>query len=170
MVTLIKGFFTSFAAHSDIKTFFERSSKIIKEIKLGRILMAFSFLKIKESKLIYSSVGMPPIYYFNKASGFAEEIIVEGMPLGAMATMPFYREVEKEIASGDIIVLFSDGIPEQMNSEEEMYDYPRFFERFKSLVNLGPQDIINTIMKEIDEWRGEQTQDDDITLMVIKVK
>ena len=110
------------------------------------------------------------MYYFNKASGSVEEIVVKGMPLGAMATIPFYSEVKKEITTGDVLLLFSDGIPEQMNSEEEMYDYPRFLERFKDLVNYEPQEIIDTVMKEIDEWRGEQIQDDDITLMVIKVK
>ena len=164
MVTLIKGFFTSYASNSDIKSFFERSSKTIKSIKLGRILMAFSFLKINGKKLNYSSVGMPPMYYYNKALGSVEEIVVKGMPLGAMATMPFYTEVKKDLSSGDIILLFSDGIPEQMNTEKEMYDYPRFFEKFKNLVDKRPQNIIDSIMISIDEWRGDQSQDDDISL------
>jgi serine phosphatase RsbU (regulator of sigma subunit) len=113
---------------------------------------------------------MPPMYYYNKALGSVEEIVVKGMPLGAMATMPFYTEVKKDLSSGDIILLFSDGIPEQMNTKQEMYDYPRFFEKFKNLVEKSPQNIIDSIMKSIDEWRGNQSQDDDISLMVIRIK
>ncbi len=172
MVTLIKGFFTSYGSHGDIKTFFERSTKTIKEIKLGRILMAFSFLKINGLALKYSSVGMPPMYFYKKSSGAVEEIVVKGMPLGAMATMPFYSEIDKDLSSGDVLLLFSDGIPEQMNTEEQMYDYPRFLEKFKELVNenKSPQEMIDIIIESVDEWRKTQTQDDDITLMVIRVK
>jgi serine phosphatase RsbU (regulator of sigma subunit) len=64
----------------------------------------------------------------------------------------------------------SDGIPEQMNSNEEMYDYPRFKEKFHQIADKNPQEIIDTFIDTIDEWRGETPQDDDFSLMVIKVK
>lgn len=170
MVTLMKGFFTLFGSNSEIKTFFEKSTKTLKEIKLGRVMMAFSFLKIKEKLMCYSSVGMPPMYYFSKLTGTVEELVVKGMPLGAMATIPFYSEIEKKLVSGDVFMLFSDGIPEQMNSQKEMYDYPRFKGLFETLIDKSPQELIDTIIKTIDDWRGKNTQDDDITLMVVRVK
>ena len=83
--------------------------------------MSFSFLKIDNNKLFLTSAGMPPIYYYNKGAEVMEEIIMKGMPLGAMLKFP-YNIHEKELKSGDTILLLTDGIPEQMNIDEEMYD------------------------------------------------
>ncbi len=67
---------------------------------------------------------MPPIYYYSNESKEVEEIVIQGMPLGAMKKYP-YKLIEKELKSGDKILLLTDGLPEQMNDKEEMFDYPR---------------------------------------------
>ena len=169
MVTLMKGFFTSDSSKLGIKEFMNHCSKMIKEIKLGRILMSFSYLKIESSKLYVSSAGMPPIYYYNKSSEVMEEIIMKGMPLGAMLSFP-YNVHEKELNSGDIILLLSDGIPEQMNEDEEMYDYPRVKDQFIKVAEKTPDEIIKHFVESCDKWMGNAVQADDITIMVIRIK
>ncbi len=67
MVTLMKGFFTSDSSKLGLKDFMSHCSRVIKDIKLGRILMSFSYLKIENNKLQITSAGMPPIYYHNKS-------------------------------------------------------------------------------------------------------
>jgi ligand-binding sensor domain-containing protein/serine phosphatase RsbU (regulator of sigma subunit) len=169
MVTLMKGFFTSDSSKLGIKEFMNHCSKMIKEIKLGRILMSFTYLKIENSKLYVSSAGMPPIYYYNKSSEVMEEIIMKGMPLGAMLNFP-YNVHEKEVNSGDMIMLLSDGIPEQMNKDEEMYDYPRVKDQFVRVTEKEPEEIIDHFIKSCDSWMGDADQADDITIMVIRIK
>ncbi|UCH66100.1 MAG: SpoIIE family protein phosphatase, partial [Ignavibacterium sp.] len=167
MVTLMKGFFTSDATKLGLQEFMNHCTGMIKEIKLGRILMSFSLLRFDNSRLIITSAGMPPIYYYNKKTEDIEEIIIEGMPLGAMRKFS-YKVVEKEVNSGDIILLLTDGLPEQMNNNEEMYDYPRVKEHFKQAVNFNPNQIIESFVKSGDEWMGETIQEDDISFVVIK--
>jgi serine phosphatase RsbU (regulator of sigma subunit) len=169
MVTLMKGFFTSDSSKLGIKEFMNHCSKMIKEIKLGRILMSFSYLKIEDNNLYVSSAGMPPIYYYNKSSEVMEEIVMKGMPLGAMLGFP-YNVHEKEVNSGDIIMLITDGIPEQMNTDEEMYDYPRVKDQFVKVAEKAPSEIIDHFIKSCDSWMGEAIQADDITIMVIRIK
>ncbi|MEJ2196832.1 MAG: PP2C family protein-serine/threonine phosphatase, partial [Ignavibacteriaceae bacterium] len=110
-----------------------------------------------------------PVYYFNKSADVIEEIVMKGMPLGAMLNFP-YNVYEKDVKSGDIILLLSDGIPEQMNTNEEMYDYPRVKDQFVRVTDNEPNKIIEHFIKSCDDWMGEATQADDITVMVIKVK
>lgn len=169
MVTLMKGFFTSDSSKLGIKEFMNHCSKMIKEIKLGRILMSFSYLKIENSKLYISSAGMPPIYYYNKSAEVMEEIVMKGMPLGAMANFP-YNIHEKVVKSGDIILLLTDGIPEQMNEDDEMYDYPRVKDQFIKVAEKAPSEIIDHFIKSCDNWMGSAIQADDITIMVIRIK
>ena len=98
MITLMKGFFTSDVARFSPQKFLEHCNGMIRDIKLGRILMSFSHLRFENKRLLISSAGMPPIYYHNKKNNRAEEIIIQGLPLGAMRSAS-YRLVEKELNS-----------------------------------------------------------------------
>jgi ligand-binding sensor domain-containing protein/serine phosphatase RsbU (regulator of sigma subunit) len=171
MVTLIKGFFTSYAANLEPVEFMSSCTAMLKEVNLGKLLMSFSFLKIKDHKLEITSAGMPPLYYFNGRTKEIEEVIIQGMPLGAMKKFP-YSKVEKDLNSGDILLLMTDGLPEQMNDKEEMFDYPQVNAQFKNLVNEEPEPkaIIEKFVKLADNWMGGVAQADDITLVAIKIK
>ena len=169
MVTLMKGFFTSDSTKLGLQEFMSHCTKIIKEIKLGRILMSFSFLKIDNKRLHITSAGMPPIYYHHKETNQLEEIIIEGMPLGAMKKAQ-YETTEKQLKTGDTILLLTDGLPEQMNEKDEMFDYPRVKKHFNDSLENSPVTIIEKLVEAGDSWMDGRNQDDDITFVVIRVK
>lgn len=169
MVTLMKGFFTSDSSKLGMQEFMNHCSRMIKEIELGRILMSFSYLKFENHIVHITSAGMPPVFYHNSKTGELEEIIIQGMPLGAMRNFP-YKVIEKEINSGDTILLLSDGLPEQMNSNEEMFDYEQVKNCFLNSINNKPEEIINNLVIAGDQWMNGTIQADDITFTVIKVK
>lgn len=168
MVTLMKGFFTSDAAKLELQEFMNHCTNMIKEIKLGRILMSFSLVRINDHNLTITSAGMPPVYFYNKEKNETEEILIQGMPLGAMRKFA-YKTVERELKSGDTILLLTDGLPEQMNKNSEMLDYPRVKDSFSQIAYKKPDKIIEALTNLGDEWMGEKIQDDDITFVVIKV-
>lgn len=169
MVTLMKGFFTSDSSKLGLQDFMNHCSKMIKEIKLGRILMSFSYLKFDNNKLSITSAGMPPVFYFNNQTGSIEEILIQGMPLGAMKN-PNYKLIEKETQSGDTILLLSDGLPEQMNNNNEMFDYPRIKNIFCEIASYKPDQIIKELVKAGDNWMNGAVQSDDMTFVVIRVQ
>ena len=169
MVTLMKGFFTADSSKLGLKEFMSHCSRVIKDIKLGRILMSFSYLKIENNKLQLSSAGMPPIYYHHKETNQVEEIIIQGMPLGAMRNAS-YKILEKELKSGDTILLLTDGLPEQMNANEEMFDYSRVKNHFNEIIENTPDNIIEKFVEAGDGWMNGRVQDDDITFVVIRIK
>ncbi|MFN3873956.1 MAG: PP2C family protein-serine/threonine phosphatase, partial [Ignavibacterium sp.] len=139
------------------------------DIRLGRILMSFTYMKIDNHKIQITSAGMPPIYYYHKDKNLVEEIIIQGMPLGAMRNVS-YNFLVREIKSGDVILLLTDGLPEQMNNEEKMFDYSRVKSNFKDISSLQPSSIIEKLIEAGDKWMNGKQQDDDITFVVIKVK
>jgi ligand-binding sensor domain-containing protein/serine phosphatase RsbU (regulator of sigma subunit) len=168
MVTLMKGFFTSDAARLEPQAFMNHCSRMIKEIKLGRILMSFSLLKINSNKLLITSAGMPPVYYYNNERKETEEILIQGMPLGAMKNAS-YKLIEKELKRGDTLLLLTDGLPEQMNHNDEMFDYQRIKDHFNEIADTSPNEIINGLVKTADVWMSGTPQADDITFIVIKI-
>jgi serine phosphatase RsbU (regulator of sigma subunit) len=169
MITLMKGFFTSDAAKLEPQEFMEHCSKMIREIKLGRILMSFSLLRFINNKLLISSAGMPPVYFYEKAKRETEEILIPGFPLGAMTKFQ-YKLVEKELKSGDTLLLLTDGLPEQINSGKEMFNYHRVKKHFNEKAECSPEEIIKNLINISDEWMNGTPQTDDMTFIVIKVK
>ena len=165
----MKGFFTSDSSKLSPQDFMNHCSRMIKEIKLGRILMSFSYLKIDGCRLSITSAGMPPVYYYSKEREEVEEIVIQGMPLGAMRKFS-YKLIEKELKTGDTILLLTDGLPEQMNAEEKMFDYQRVKENFKLFAENNPDEIINKLTMAGDQWMEGTTQADDISFVVLKVK
>ncbi|MGE5456850.1 MAG: two-component regulator propeller domain-containing protein [Methanococcaceae archaeon] len=169
MVTLMKGFFTSNAAKLEPQEFMNYCSGMIKEVNLGRILMSFSLLRISDRKMTLTSAGMPPVYYYNCKTSEVEELLLQGMPLGAMKKSS-YKVMEKDLNTGDVLLLITDGLPEQMNQNEEMFNYPRVKDHFRELVEKSPEEIIDSLVKLGIKWMGEIVQADDITLVVVKIK
>ncbi len=114
IVTLLKGLFTSEVSKKELLTFLNDTSNTIKGIELGRLMMAFSLLKINRNHLQFSSAGMPPMYIYRNESKRVEEIDMRGMPLGAIKNFK-YNLYETELNTGDCILLLSDGYPELSN-------------------------------------------------------
>ena len=64
----------------------------------------------------------------------------------------------------------SDGLPEMLNPENEMLDYPKTKELFEEVADQSPEAIIDHLFKASTSWADGEPQADDVTLVVIKVK
>jgi serine phosphatase RsbU (regulator of sigma subunit) len=166
-VTLMKGLFLSDAARFDIQVFFNNCSRAIKEIRLGRLFMAFTLVRLKGEKLSFSSAGMPPLFLYRQNDGSVEEILLKGMPLGAMKNFP-YALHEEDLRPGDAVLLLTDGLPEQKDAAGEMFDYARVQSAFAEAGGGSTQEIIGRLVQEAERWLNGASPDDDITMLVIK--
>ena len=169
MVTLMKGLFTSDSTRFELQEFMSHCNSVLKNVNVGRILMSFSYLKINNNKLQITSGGMPPIYYYDKATKQLEEIMIQGMPLGAMRNVK-HDLVEKDLKSGDTILMLTDGLPELMNGDNEMFDYSRIKKHFTEIIENSPQIIIEKLVEAGDNWMNGGVQEDDISFVAIRMK
>jgi serine phosphatase RsbU (regulator of sigma subunit) len=64
----------------------------------------------------------------------------------------------------------SDGLPELMNEEGEMFGYDRVSEKFMESAHKKPEEIINTLKDTASSWINDKDPGDDVTFVVIKVK
>ncbi len=169
IVSMTKALFASGSSKLDMQTFFSHSSDALKEIELGRLMMAFMMLKIKSNTLQICNAGMPPLFIYRKNTNEVEEIMLKGMPLGAMKNFP-YDIRETEISSGDTLLLLSDGFPELKNETGEQYNYSRVRKAFESSAEKQPEEIIDHLKDEGSQWINDKEPDDDVTFVVMKVK
>ncbi|MCB0752991.1 MAG: serine/threonine-protein phosphatase, partial [Ignavibacteriae bacterium] len=169
IVTLLKGLFTSEVSKKELLLFLRDTSNAMKGIELGRLMMAFSLLRLKSNQLQFSSAGMPPMYIYRNELKIVEEINMKGMPLGAIKNFA-YKLYETELKSGDSILLMSDGYPELSNKNNEQIGYDRVKTQFAEIAEKHSDDIIQYFKKSGSEWVNDKDPDDDVTFVLIKVK
>lgn len=131
--------------------------------------MAFTLVKIKERRISFATAGMPPVFIYRHAAQVIDEILLKGMPLGAMKNFPYVVH-DEELHEGDAVLLVTDGLPEQKNVVGEMFDYARLQDNFKNACDEPPQKMIERLIAAGDQWMNGATQDDDITMIALKVK
>jgi sigma-B regulation protein RsbU (phosphoserine phosphatase) len=130
--------------------------------------MSMTIMRIKGNYIIVSSAGMPPLMIYRKARNKIDEITLKGMPLGAFADFD-YIEYEEELISGDMIFLLSDGMHELFNNKKEMFGEERIKSVILEAISKSPQEIIDALAEAGRKWRGEANQEDDITLIAVKI-
>lgn len=169
LVSATKGLFLNLANQPSITEIFVAMSRALKGMNLYRISMAMNMVKIKDNTLQVSSAGIPPILLYQSATQRVQEILIEGLPLGFVARAR-YEQQTFEIAPGDTLLMMSDGLPERTNSADEEFGYPRVQALFGQVAGEAPETIIEQLIQGGEDWAEGQPQDDDVTLVVLKMK
>jgi len=169
MVAAIKSLFTAFVDRLPMNEFFRECTRIIKRMNLGNLYMAMLLVRIEGRRLRTSSAGMPPIFVYRVIDASVEEWINRGIPLGGPVG-PEYQIKEIDLSPNDVVLLMSDGLPELFNESHEQLDYERIKQAFRESAEGPAERIVDHLVALGQEWRGKSQQNDDITIMVIKVK
>ena len=169
MVSIIKSLFLTHINTMDIKEFLNSCSHTIKQMKLKNLYMALMLVKINGRKLKMSSAGIPPLLVYRKKTNKVEEYKIKGMPLGAVESYP-YETVEIELETGDTVVLLTDGLPELFNKNKESFGEERLKEIILQNAREPVNEIVNKLILAGEEWRKENKQNDDITLVAFRLK
>ena len=146
-----------------------RLNAVIKKVDLGILRMSLNIIEIGKNEFTLSSAAMPPIYFYNAKEGVLEEFSNNGLPLGSLRNEEYVLE-KRKFREGDVLVQFSDGLPEAPNLSGELYDYERMKNLVQSSCHLSAQEIIDVLVKSVDEWMQGRLNPDDITLVVTKKK
>ena len=128
-----------------------------------------TILRLRDRTCTVSSAGMPPVMIHRAATGAVEEIQVSGYPLGVSASAEYQQEVI-QVEPGDALLMMSDGLPERLNPKDQYFDYDRTRSVFMDVASQSPGQIVEALLKGGEDWAEGRPQDDDITLVVLKVK
>ncbi len=93
-----------------------------------------------------------------------------GMILGVMQTVIPYEYETVQLKKNDTIILFTDGITEAMNINDEEYSDERLENLGIELSKHNADEILKTILDDVTEFTKGAEQSDDITCMIIKIK
>jgi sigma-B regulation protein RsbU (phosphoserine phosphatase) len=96
------------------------------------------------------------------------ELLAEGGMVLGFFDPTEYGEGTAELAPGDVLVVFSDGVTETWSAEGEEYGDARLAELLIRERHLGSQDLQTVLLRELDAFSRGTKATDDRTLIVIK--
>ncbi len=169
VVTAVKSLFGVLANRSDISSTLREFSSVLKGIIFDDMFMAMTLLKIKGDKMRLAAAGMPFPIIWRAATQVAEDVEIKGLPLGTFGQYS-YKEKEIKLNPGDAVVLMSDGLPEQLNPEGEILDYPNMAKLVTECGDNSPDAVIKHLRESGETWARGYPQEDDVTFVVLKVK
>ena len=134
--------------------------------------MAILTIDPTDKTLKYANAGIPyPI--IKRGEDAIEELSINGMPLGAFQSSEYQETPPIALKSGNTIILFSDGITEasQNDNSDQLYmETDRLIRLIKGLdETMSAEAMIATIINDVRDFSGDTQQNDDMTIVVIKV-
>ena len=127
----------------------------------------FATLDTHQGRLRYANAGHDWPLWFRAVTGQVEPLKVSGLLLGVLPDVA-PPEAEIELAVGDVLVLYTDGVTEARDKRGEMFGEERLAAAIKATAHCSAQEIVDRIAAAVAHITGNTPQSDDLTLMVIK--
>ncbi|MGE5123591.1 MAG: SpoIIE family protein phosphatase [Acidobacteriaceae bacterium] len=130
------------------------------------ITLFYGILNPLDGYLTYCSAGHHPAFLVRASDGTLEQLERTGIPLGVFDEAD-WEQVKVEIKPGDALVLYTDGITDAQNSQEEFYGLERFKDMIVRYHDQGARALHQALIADVHQWMANAPQFDDITLMVV---
>ena len=138
--------------------------------RTGRFVSVF-FLEIDTPRktLRWVRAGHEPALLYDPTADRFESLAGEGTVLGA-DEQAIYRESSRaQWVPGSVVVIGTDGIHETRNADDELFGRRRLQEMVRQHHHRPAADIQAAIIAALVDFRGSATQEDDVTLVVIRL-
>jgi phosphoserine phosphatase RsbU/P len=142
------------------------------------ITMTYAVLDVAQGVMTYARAGHTALIYLpgpSAARRGVQVLVPSGMVLGlridgaAEKFADLLEEERIELNTGDVIVLYTDGITEAMNSDSDLFGESRLSRIVEEHGHLDSGELRERILREIEAFVGGANQHDDMTMILLKV-
>lgn len=168
MSATLRGLVVGMHSFGDV---FQKMNETIRNYAGGRmfITLFLALLDAENKKMHYINAGHNPAVLV-RADGSVEELAEGGMVLGMIQGVE-YEPFEAELRPGDVLLLYTDGLAEASNKDDEQFDTAGLARSVASTREAGsgadPETIASRIMSDIVDFTAGEPKRDDQTLIVI---
>jgi adenylate cyclase len=133
----------------------------------GKFVTLFLFLLNRQGAGLFIGAGHNPAYLYRSATAVIEELPSGGMILGAFDAVS-YQSCPFRLDTGDILVVYSDGLTEAQNPQKQMFGEERLLQIIQQEAPSGSQAFQQKFLRAIEEFTEGMPQSDDITFLVVE--
>jgi sigma-B regulation protein RsbU (phosphoserine phosphatase) len=167
----VSGMYAVYDFSKGLSDILKRINSHIYDLFGGEIFLTGIFFEVDELdfKIRLFDMGHSFLYILRDGRLYAPSTSKENMPLGVLPEIE-PEEVLIKIKSGDMIIAFSDGLIEQTNISGEPFGQQRVLSFVSRYRNTPPEKIWKLIHSDFESWRMGNSQSDDVSMLIMKIK
>ena len=135
------------------------------------ISMAYLILDHHRDSITLARAGHDAPLLYKQQSQTVTPVKSPGMVVGIDSGNVFDRltvDFAISLERDDCLVLYTDGVTETLNAEEDEFGLDRVIQAVRARANDGAQAIVKKIIQDVRDFTGSLPQNDDITLIAIR--
>jgi sigma-B regulation protein RsbU (phosphoserine phosphatase) len=133
------------------------------------VTLFYAIIDTQTRTLKYVSAGHNPPILYKHRTGEIQMLEADGIALGVMDDIEL-EEKEITLEQDDLLVLYTDGVTEATNLQDEEFGEQRLIQFISEHHTVAASELITRITDEAMSFAGEAPQFDDFTLMIVKIK
>ncbi|MGD8687042.1 MAG: SpoIIE family protein phosphatase [Syntrophobacterales bacterium] len=133
------------------------------------VTLFLGILNVNTGEVEYSSGGHDPPYILSAGGEIQPLESTDGVMLGVTEDFT-YKSKKNQLQKGETIFLYTDGVTEAMNPDDQLFSEARLQQMLTRLQEKGTTDIIQSIRSDIEIFSEGTPQYDDITMLALKYK
>ena len=159
---------TAFSGRSPASALMRANELILKDSQAEMFLTAaYAVLELDTGRLIYANAGHNRPLWRHAADGTVTELDQGGIVLGAFEGIVL-EEQRLDLAPGDALILYTDGVTEAVNGEGEMFGEERLWDVIAATQGSSADETIGAICGALAAFTGGAEPADDVTVVVVK--
>ena len=165
--TLIKDHTQAGATPAEV--FGEVNAQLCESNEEGLFVTAWmGVLEIATGHMVYVNAGHNPPLVRQAGGSFGYMKLRPGFVLAGMEGIR-YKSGEIDLSPGSTLYLYTDGVTEAANRENELYGEERLLSVLAAHEDAAPEELLPAVKADIDAFAGDAPQFDDITMLALKL-
>jgi sigma-B regulation protein RsbU (phosphoserine phosphatase) len=160
---------TEAASNRNPATVLGQANRLIVQDNRAKLLLTafYGTLDIHTGQLVYARAGHDWPLWLRANTGECQELTARGVVLGAFNDI-FLEERQIDVAPGDLLVFYTDGVTEAMNGVGQMFGQERLQTIVTANAEGSAEQVCQAVLGAIDNFTEDTPPADDITLLVVK--
>jgi sigma-B regulation protein RsbU (phosphoserine phosphatase) len=169
LTTMLQGALSGMTLGTDPARVFNHVNRFLcSHSEVGRYATMFFGILDQDGEMDYINAGHPSPFLIRH--GVAEEPFTEGSyPVGLVQEAE-YVTAHVKLEPGDTLILFSDGVTEAMDPDEELYGVPRLREVLTGQSDCALDKLQKSILESVENFAKGAHQADDLTLLIVRYR
>jgi sigma-B regulation protein RsbU (phosphoserine phosphatase) len=170
LTSMLQGVISGMTLGTDPALLFNHLNRFLcNHAEVGRYATMFFGILDEQGALDYINAGHPsPILI--RRNGSADEAFTEGsFPVGLVPEAE-YATARVKLEPGDTLVLFSDGVTEAMDPQEDMFGMPRLVKLLTGHNETPLDELQKVVLEAVENFARGTSQADDLTLLLVRYR
>ncbi len=169
VTTMLQGVLSGMTLGTDPARLFDHLNRFLCDhVEVGRYATMFFGILDEKGSLEYINAGHPSPILVRR--GIADEAFTEGsFPVGLVPEAEYTATCIK-LEPGDTLVLFSDGVTEAMNPDEELFGTARLREVLTGQMETPLDQLQKCVLESVENFARGASQADDLTLLLVRYR